>query len=458
MESKFKIKKDNIIAFLMWFLISIIVLINNEIFENSSEIIVMTFLLFEILISFFPKEIRRALPMIIIQITGFIRYVMIPIAIKNEIRGYSNRVIEIMILELAAIYFGIAIYFLKNNKKKISEKMLNINESVNQKIGLSSIITILLGGTFVLMNKAYIERYLSFSTNKTVINDVSGGINLLVAVFFLIVFIKGIEFIYKLPLKNEIIKVVLSIIISAFYINGSSITSFNVSRWSMIITSIIAFTYIARLYPNYKMKLNIFLVGCIVFAVSVGSLIKFANYINGYNNLQNVFKEQLKYKTLNAYFAGNKNMEIALDLNDDINVLNMSKIQIIISDLFANFPILNKYLSDPQIQTTVMYNYKYYNSTIACDQIIPYSTQLYIFLKYFFVIFESIQIYYAFKLYYKMKEEDDFLKIYNLIYLIISFSLVNCISLSVILQNIWIHVLPVFVIYSLNIQIKNKKI
>ena len=85
MESKFKIKKDNIIAFLMWFLISIIVLINNEIFENSSEIIVMTFLLFEILISFFPKEIRRALPMIIIQITGFIRYVMIPIAIKNEI-------------------------------------------------------------------------------------------------------------------------------------------------------------------------------------------------------------------------------------------------------------------------------------------------------------------------------------------------------------------------------------
>ena len=275
--------------------------------------------------------------------------------------------------------------------------------------------------------------------------------------FFLLLFIKGIEFICKLPLKKNILKIGLSIIISLFYINGSSITGSNVSRWSMIIAIIISFMYISRLYPKYNNKLKIMLAVGIVFAVSVGSLIKFSSANNGYNDLNGVIREELKYKTLNAYFAGNKNMQIALELSDDINKMNISKVQILISDFFANFPIANKYLSNVQRQSVVLFNYKYYNSTIACDQILPYSAQMYIYFNYFFVIIEIIQIYFSYVLYFKIKNEENFIKIYILVYLTFSFALINCINVSVILQNIWIHVLPAFLIYSSNIHLKKKR-
>ena len=455
MKNKLIIKKDNIIAFFIWFLLCVMILINFNLLQSNSRIIVIAFLIFELMVSFLSKDIRRSIPMIIIQITGAIRYIVIPIVIGHRINEYSNEIMEIMILELVGVYFGTIIYSLFN--KNISkEKILKISGKTNQRLGLSAFITLLIGGVFVMLNKSYLERYFSLSTSKSVINDVSGGISLIVYVFFLILFIKCLEFIYRLPLKKELIKVVLSIFISVFFINGSAITGSNVSRWTMIISAIIVFIYIVRLYPNYKKRMSVILIGCIIFTISIGSLLKFGNSNNGYNDLKSIFKEGLKYKTLNAYFAGNKNMEVALELNNEIDSLNISRVQIFISDLFANFPVINKYLSNPQRQSVVLFNYKYYNSAIACDQILPYSMQMYIFFKYLFVIFEMIQIYFALKLYFKIRDEDDFLKIYNLVYLTFSFSLVNCINLSIILQNIWIHVLPIFIIYIFNIQLKTK--
>lgn len=149
MRGKFKIKIDNIVAFTIWLVIIIVALINNSVFESSSKIIVIAFLVFELFISFFSKSIRRSLPMIIIQVTGLIRYIIIPIVIKSNyiIYGYSNRVIELMVLELIAVYFGTLLYALKskNKEENDTEKILKINEKVNQRWGLSAIITIMIG-------------------------------------------------------------------------------------------------------------------------------------------------------------------------------------------------------------------------------------------------------------------------------------------------------------------------
>lgn len=456
MENKLRLKKDNIIMFLGCVFIIVVVAININIFENNSAAIVFAFLFFELMLSFVQKKIRRSIPVLIIQVTGIVRYIIIPMVIGNESMSYSNRVIGIMIYELVGIYLGIIIYSIIEKKSKHSnlEKKIKLREMTNQRLGISAIITMIVGGIYVIMNRSYIERYFSFSINKSEIIDVSGGISIIVAIFFLILFIKSLEFIYKLPIKDDFIKVILSILISIFYINGSSIVGKNVSRWSMIISAMISFIYISRLYPRYKKIMKILLVVCIMFAISIGSLLKFKNSNNGYNNLKSVLRHEIKYKTLNAYFAGNKNMEIGLELSDAINMNNIPKMQIIISDVFANFPILNKYLSNAQRQMTTLFNYKYYNSSIACDQIMPYSIQIYIYFKYFFILFEALQIYLALKLYNKIDEEENFLKIYSLMYLVFSFSLVNCINLSIVFQNLWIHVLPVYIIYSLNIRVK----
>ena len=106
-------------------------------------------------------------------------------------------------------------------------------------------------------------------------------------------------------------------------------------------------------------------------------------------------------------------MEIGLELSHDISIRNISKIEIIFSDIFANFPILNKIFSNPENQTVNLFNYKYYNSMIAKDQIIPYSAQIYIYFKYIFILFEIIQIYYALKIYNKIEKEKDLLMIHN---------------------------------------------
>ena len=458
MKKILKIEKNNLLNFMIWMFIIVIFLINNNIFIKKSNLIIFSFLLFELMISFIPKEIRKSLPIIIIQVTGIIRYIIIPLLIQNE-EDYSNKITEIMIYELLSIYLGIIIYTKcekKNNRNKLEKYENTSNNQISQKIGISAIITIIIGGIYVIINRNYLERYFSFTNSKSIISEAVGGISLLISVFFLILFIKSLEFIYKIEVR-DFIKIILSLLISVFYINGSSITGNNVSRWSMIISAIISYIYISRLYPNYKNKMKILLIICIVFSISIGSLMKFENSNNGYDNIKDVFKKQMQYKTLNSYFAGNKNMEIGLELSHDISIRNISKIEIIFSDIFANFPILNKIFSNPENQTVNLFNYKYYNSMIAKDQIIPYSAQIYIYFKYIFILFEIIQIYYALKIYNKIEKEKDLLMIHNYVYLFFSLSLVNCINLSIILQNIWIHVLPVYIIYLLNIKVKQKK-
>lgn len=458
MEKQMKCSKSSIIYFFVIISIMILIIAKSDIFFSDSMPIVIGFCIFSCIVLFMPKTIRKSIPMIIIEITGAIRYVLLPITMNNEygITSYHEETVVLMLFELVAIILGIIIYCIKNrtNETDILEYK---NTRYNSKVGISSIIIIIIGGAFVFSNKAYLNRYFSISTQKTIINDSAGWISLIIATFFLLIFIISLKFIKNLNIKNDLIKIGFSLIIGLFYVNGSSVTGENISRWSMLISALIVYIYVLRLYPTHKKKLTVILILTILFAVTFGSFFKFTDK-KGYNSINETMKEQLKYETLNAYFTGNKNMQIALELKEDIKRQKISKLEIIKSDLFANFPILNKYLSNTEKQSAVLFNYKYYNSYIAKDQIIPYSIQVYIYFGLLFILFEIIQLYYSFKCYFMIKNRNDFLEIYCLVYLSVSFALVNCINFSIILQNIWIHVLPVFIIHIFNIKyMKNRE-
>lgn len=452
MSKKIKISKSDVLSIIIWLILLFLVAIFNGKLPIKSSYIVMSFLLFNTCICILPKQIKYSLPMIIYRITGLVRYIVIPIAMsqQNIAIAYSIEMKLLMILELIGVFIGTFIFSKRKNIETISDsKSYMDNLDTRIRLGLPSLIVMLVGIILILYNRSYIERYLIIGTSKNSIIDIYGGITVILACFFLLFYIGCLKFIKNKFKISDFFKVVFSVLISIIYINGSSITGSNVSRWSMLISGIISYIYMTRLYPKYTKKLMILLAGVVLFSITFASTMKFT-WNDNYSTLNGTIEEELKFKTLNAYFSGPHNMQVALNLKNELNNSNISKIEIFISDTFGNFPVLNRFLSNPSHQSTTLFNYKYYNSNIATDQIIPYSCQLYNVFGIFFIIFEIVQVYFSYYLYFTCKKNNNFLNIFCCIYLSFFLSLINCVNYSILMQSIWIHVLPIFIIYKIN--------
>lgn len=461
MSTFLKINKKNVINIILWLIIILLFTVVFNFLPVGSYCVVISFLIFNTIISAFSKEIRFSMPMLIYRITGLIRYVFIPIAMhyQNISIIYSKNMILIMCLELFAILFGVILFCKKNSNiinSNFENDSLSILNSSSLKLGLPSTIIMIIGLILVFYNRSFIERYLVLGSDKATIVDVSGGISILLSCFFLLFFVGMIKFIKNNSLFPDFLKVLISLLISVIYINGSSITGNNVSRWSILICSIISFVFITKLYPNYRKRLSILMIAVIVFSVTFASIIKF-DWNDNYSTIEKTIEEELRFNTLNSYFNGPKNMQIALELKNDIENSNTPKYKIFISDTFGNFPLLNSYLSDDNYRSAYLFNYKYYGSGIAKDQIIPFSNQLYSIFSIFFVVIEIIIVYLSFFLFFKYKKENNYLNIYCYIYMSFFLSLTNCINYSIMMQTLWIYVLPVCILSILNSKMAIKK-
>ena len=246
------------------------------------------------------------------------------------------------------------------------------------------------------------------------------------------------------------IKIIISFIISIFFVNGNSITDSNVSRWTMIVTTIISLYYIIRLYPSYVKKIMAIAIPVLSIILIMGTVLKVSSSI-GYNNLniKNIIEKQMTYKNINAYFSGPNNVIESMELNSIIDSNQISRKKILISDIFANFPLLNK-LTNPLYNTNSLFNYYHYKSFIAVDQIIPLVGQTYIIFSIFFPVIIFVITYLSLYFTDMIKCESDFLKQYCFIYLAFFLSLGNCLNFTIMLQNVWIHVLPAYIICRLN--------
>ena len=448
-----KINKNIVISIISWIIIVLIYTLLFNFLPIGSYIVSISFLLANLFLCLFPKKIKLSMPMIIYRLTGFVRYVALPnIMYYQKISySYSSKICILMILELVAILIGASIFNKKNKNNIVLEKKEDnkINIASKVKLGLPSVIIIAIGIVLIFNNKAFIERYLILNTERTTVIDISGGISILLSCFFLLSFIYLLKFIKNTSFIPDFLKVLLSVGLGVLYVKGSSISGSSISRWSMLISSIISYFYIIRLYPNYKKRMSLLMVAVLMFSVTFASIMKFT-WNDNYSTVEKTVEEELKFATLNAYFSGPKNMQIALELKKDIEKSNMSKFKIFISDTFGNFPLLNNYLSDEKIRSVELFNYKYYGSSISKDQIIPYSNQLYNYFSVFFVLIETVFVYLALFFYYKYKEENNFLNIFCCIYISFFLSLTNCINYSIIMQSLWIHVLPVYLLSLIN--------
>ncbi|HEL1943267.1 TPA: hypothetical protein TYI14_002262 [Streptococcus suis] len=153
---------------------------------------------------------------------------------------------------------------------------------------------------------------------------------------------------------------------------------------------------------------------------------------------------------LNAYFSGPYNMNIIEDVIERIVTLDIFVPKILISDLFNNAPFLNKFLSDRLYTTVSLFNISFYSSTVATDQIIPLAGQLYVYFGWFFWIVTIILTSLSIKLEKVAYKQKNILLIYATMFLSVSLSLGNAINLIIMLQNLWIFVLPIIAVYFLD--------
>ena len=133
--------------------------------------------------------------------------------------------------------------------------------------------------------------------------------------------------------------------------------------------------------------------------------------------------------------------------NELIENLKVSRLYILVSDLFANCPILNRYVGDASMTSVALFNYQVYGSSIAMDQIIPLASQMRLYFGYLFFIPEMLISFYALKFYVKAMNTQNLLLLYCFIRVSFAFSRIDCINFNIIMQNIWIGTIPILIIY-----------
>lgn len=410
-----------------------------------------------ILCSLLTKDTFFSIPVIIIRFFGFIRYFLIGYSMNIEKISLSKFDYEwMMIVEMITTYIVFFVYTYRHPTFKDNALYIPNKEyiSANKYYGMSLIAVLLIGSMYVTINRTILIKY--FTLNSGLAIDFSNGfVALIISSFFSIFYIKALIFIENRHSLCRIFKLIAELFVSILFVNGSNLTSTSVSRWSFLVSIIIVYMFLTRMHPEYKKKLTVLLMASGVLITLVSSLNKFQMLgASGYNTMNETTKTLFSYMNLNAYCSGPTNIINGMKTIDYVKVMNISKIKIFISDVFNNFPLLNKFLVDVNLTSPRLFNFVLYRTREFVDQIMPLSVQFYNFFGILYFVPEMILVYMALDCYRKTLYEKDFIRIYYLIYLSFTFSLINNINMTVMFQNIWIQILPMYLIYIFNYRIK----
>jgi len=152
------------------------------------------------------------------------------------------------------------------------------------------------------------------------------------------------------------------------------------------------------------------------------------------------------FRDLNSYFSGPQNVEVGYQVSRYVENSDLSKMALLISDVFHNFPILNKYVADEELNSVRLFNRFYYNTNFIVDQIIPLVSQANMYFGFFLFVPIFLIVICAFKIYSLLKPNMGFLERYCVIYAFFSFSLINCLNFTIFFQQLWIKIAPVFLL------------
>lgn len=428
----------------------ILLIIQITTFNNlNSDYLSLMYIILNIICSILSRRLVFSIPVLIVRVTGFIRYFILAQLMANiNYHDYNSTSFSLALVELIAQYATFLYLSFFSNKKERNHVEI---QHIFPKFEMNFIIKLLM--TFVSIYFIYspqlLLNFFSVSSNRHEYVHINGIVALLYYVGIVCIFFKLLFFIHRLNISN-FSKLNLIFLLVIIYINGMALNGNEISRWFIFITFLVMLHILHRLYFDNRVFVIVSIVSIFIISIIIGTMYKFrisAGQSYSWNEtLATIFSPVI----LNAYFSGPYNMNIIEDVIERIVTLDIFVPKILISDLFNNAPFLNKFLSDRLYTTVSLFNISFYSSTVATDQIIPLAGQLYVYFGCFFWIVTIILTSLSIKLEKVAYKQKNILLIYATMFLSVSLSLGNAINLIIMLQNLWIFVLPIIAVYFLD--------
>ena len=426
----------------------------NEAYETNIALYILPFLysLATIILEIVNRRQNISLPKEIIKFVCFIRYVIIPFTYYMDFQNYNefyiknkDIVLQIMCIELISLYVVLALYKKKDNSKYLS------NYDENYKI--FNIFTVSIVCAFAVILCMYPSLIFRVFTNVEGSFNLSSTVQLIYNFGIVILNLGILKFIKNLKTKEKIkILISMGIILISILLLGVNQDG-DISRWTMLINLVINIIILTKYYYRSKKIIGIIFSLIVVCVLVLGTFIKFNDdEVNSANVYEYITSEVINYETFDVYFAGPFQIDNAVEVrkNNEIDITNL------FVDIFANCPIINNYL-DKSETTPTLYNLEYYNSYIAKDKICPLSGQAYIYFGIALSsIFSIISLCLAIKFNNLAIKSNNEFQLYVNMYLSLILSLATCLNINIIFQTIWISILPIYIIYKLNIGLKRR--
>lgn len=401
----------------------------------------------------------------IIKLVMFFRYVCTPIlVIASEFYGgygfepSENTItlaIVLMVYELVSV--GVAIYIY--NRVQISHKNLETIKSytgaVQEKcIGLW-IYTII-----ALVILVSIDVRLVIPNNLLIINSELENANINTGIENMVLILRNtFRVILAVLLLNTIknsgfkerTKAVFSVITMIIIIAMHTSTG----RWDLLILSIVGINLLMSLYPRDSKMIAGVLILIMIIALTSATIYKFWGYTSSEIFSDNFMLGEIIHSIsmqFQAYFSGPRNVGLAIDMSEGLNV----EFSWLINDILGSLPVFSRFF-DQELRFNLLYNqYIYSNNIIA--QIIPmvgigYSVFGLILAPIITVIFELLvlklnDIY--------MKRTGIFDK-YLLLYMMTYTAMCMGLNIQIITNKYYALFLPSIFLILINRQITNTK-
>lgn len=391
--------------------------------------------------------IRLAPGIIMINIVMFFRYAITPLTIyaTGELSRYANNYIYLteaiwlMLYEMIAIMLtieltGKAPRILKSATLGKTRKFYNFRSG-----GIAAILI-----TGILLFLAINYRHLTggillivsgtISTTNKITDNVSGAIG--------IIWQASLAWMYIyvcLKIKKLSKKIILSIIISAFYILLTFIGQTNISRWHTVISFTAVYFTLIKLYPTHKKAISLLMLTPASFFFVIVTLYKNTAFLTSGQSVFNSFMGLFAASTTDAYFAGpvNYNNAVGLIENKEVGFFT------IFYDLLNNMPVINHFIDTRNASVNMfnMYIGRAYNG-ITGDQIIPLVGQSSIYFSYILAPLLSVLSVFLIRYFDRKYHESNTPMIYIFAFTSAWIGVITILNLTIFMSWLYVRIIP----------------
>lgn len=387
----------------------------------------------------------------IIEVTKLARYIILPIVyvVSGQLAGhfgvdlrydYHEKAVILMCYEMLAVSLVMFFYYKKhyNNKLLINDK---INFRPSQTVFFFSFIWLLL----VLFIGSFREQLLNFSVNTKVsssqVNDASN--NLLNIVFeFGKIYIYAIMLYATTQISHRTGKVLLIILASVLYISSCwNDGGQSMSRWGLIVSSLLALYAIYSFYPTKKSKIlaggSVALLGLIVLSTAVKMMkVWDVGAMDVNETAASIFASDM----FDAYFQGVYGVSNGLSAVDTYG--KMIGFNNFLAELFYHFPFAVRLLGLNGRWAEYYYKIGVDDNSLICPSLIQSD---FYFGPIGSPLFSCFSVFLALWLTDRMKKETDFTARLLFVYGIFWLSLFNCVNFTIVESHIWFAVIGIWI-------------